>query len=174
MSDEPQIEDFEGELDAPALARSGMSGKKIVLLAGVPALLLIGAGGAYVGGAFSSGDKAEHAAVEHHSATPAVARAIFYDLPEMVVNLNVTGRRPSFLKIQVSLELADESDIGQIQKMHPRVVDNFQVYLRELRIDDLRGSAGIYRLREELLARVNATVAPVRVKDVLFKEVLVQ
>ena len=56
----------------------------------------------------------------------------------------------------------------------PRIIDNFQVYLRELRVEDLRGSGGIYRLREELLARVNAASAPVRVKDVLFKEMLVQ
>jgi flagellar FliL protein len=56
----------------------------------------------------------------------------------------------------------------------PRIVDNFQIYLRELRVDDLRGSGGIYRLREELLARVNAAVAPVKVNDVLFKEMLVQ
>jgi flagellar FliL protein len=56
----------------------------------------------------------------------------------------------------------------------PRIIDNFQVYLRELRLDDLRGSAGIYRLREELLMRVNTAAQPVHVKDVLFREMLVQ
>ncbi len=62
----------------------------------------------------------------------------------------------------------------RISAVMPRIVDNFQIYLRELRIEDLRGSDGIYRLREELLARVNAAVAPVKVTDVLFKEMLVQ
>ena len=56
----------------------------------------------------------------------------------------------------------------------PRVIDNFQTYLRELRIDDLKGSAGMYRLREELLVRVNAAAAPAKITDVLFKEMLVQ
>jgi flagellar FliL protein len=56
----------------------------------------------------------------------------------------------------------------------PRIMDNFQVYLRELRIEDLKGSAGMYRLREELLVRVNAAAAPAKVRDVLFKEMLVQ
>ena len=56
----------------------------------------------------------------------------------------------------------------------PRVIDNFQTYLRELRLDDLKGSAGMYRLREELLVRVNAAAAPAKIKDVLFKEMLVQ
>ena len=56
----------------------------------------------------------------------------------------------------------------------PRIVDNFQVYLRELRLEDLRGSAGLYRLREELLSRVNIAAQPAQVNDVLFKEMLVQ
>ena len=55
-----------------------------------------------------------------------------------------------------------------------KIIDNFQTYLRELRIEDLRGSAGMYRLREELFVRVNAAAAPVKVKDVLFREMLVQ
>jgi flagellar protein FliL len=56
----------------------------------------------------------------------------------------------------------------------PRIIDNFQVYLRELRVEDLKGSGGMYRLREELLLRVNAAVAPAKINDVLFKEMLVQ
>ena len=61
-----------------------------------------------------------------------------------------------------------------MRTLSPRIIDNFQVYLRELRVEDLRGSAGIYRLREELLARVNNAVHPTKVKDVLFKDMLVQ
>ena len=78
------------------------------------------------------------------------------------------------MKLSVSLELGNAVDVPRIESLKPRIIDNFQVYLRELRADDLRGSAGIYRLREELLARVNASVHPAGVKDVLFKEVLVQ
>ncbi len=58
--------------------------------------------------------------------------------------------------------------------MMPRIIDNFQVYLRELRVEDLKGSAGMYRLREEMLIRVSAAVAPAKINDVLFKEMLVQ
>jgi flagellar protein FliL len=56
----------------------------------------------------------------------------------------------------------------------PRIVDSFQVYLRELRVEDLQGAAGVHLLREELLTRVNASVKPVKVNDVLFREMLVQ
>jgi flagellar FliL protein len=100
--------------------------------------------------------------------------AVFYDLPEMLVNINTAGRKRNFLKLRVSLELVDEADINIVENVLPRIVDNFQVYLRELRLEDLQGAAGMYRLREELLARVNAAVQPAQVKDVLFKEMIVQ
>lgn len=101
-------------------------------------------------------------------------RAVFYDLQELLVNLNTGGRKSSFLKIRISLELDTSEDIPKIESVMPRIVDNFQTYLRELRIDDLKGSAGMYRLREELLIRVNAAASPAKIKDVLFKEMLVQ
>jgi flagellar FliL protein len=53
-------------------------------------------------------------------------------------------------------------------------VDSFQVYLRELRVEDLKGSAGMYRLREDLLRRINEAARPVKISDVLFKEMLIQ
>jgi flagellar FliL protein len=56
----------------------------------------------------------------------------------------------------------------------PRIIDSAQVFLRELRLDDLQGSAGMLRLREELMRRINAAVSPVEVRDVLFKEIIVQ
>ena len=100
--------------------------------------------------------------------------AVFFPLEELIVNLNAGGRKSTFLKIRISLELADGEDISRIESVMPRIMDNFQVYLRELRIEDLKGSAGMYRLREELLTRVNAAAAPAKIRDVLFKEILVQ
>jgi flagellar FliL protein len=105
----------------------------------------------------------------------AAGEAVFIDLPEILVNLNTGGRgRATFLKMRVSLELQRKEDTPVVEKLMPRIVDNFQVYLRELRIEDLKGSAGMYRLREELLTRVVAAAAPAKVNDVLFKEMLVQ
>ena len=72
------------------------------------------------------------------------------------------------------MELENSGDIKRVETVMPRIMDNFQAYLRELRIEDLKGAAGMYRLREELLSRVNAALAPVKVHDVLFKEMLVQ
>jgi flagellar FliL protein len=99
---------------------------------------------------------------------------VYYELPEILVNLNTADRKVHYLKISVSLELENKEDVSKVQAVLPRIIDNFQVYLRELRIEDLRGSAGLYRLREELLTRVATAAAPAKVSDVLFKEMLVQ
>ncbi len=152
-----------------------LAGKKLVLFIALP-ILLLGGGGVYFSGlldtktATSGGEAADHA-----DKKPAdIGDVVFYDLPEMLVNLYSTGRKTHYLKIRVSLELADESDVDRLEQILPRVIDNFQVYLRELRIEDLQGSAGLFRLREELLLRVSAAAAPVQINDVLFKEMLIQ
>ena len=175
MSDAAVTEDFEVDDDDEAIVadKKKLSGKKIVLYFVLPVLLVGGTGLAFVLSGFFGGGGGEGAPPAAARAAPKID-AVFFDLPEMLVNLNTTGRRPVFLKMQVSLELENEGDIPRLKLLSPRIIDNFQVYLRELRIDDLRGSAGVYRLREELLARVNAAVRPVRVRDVLFKEMLVQ
>ena len=158
--------------------RAGFNGKKLILFVVLPLLLLGGGGGAayFLGlldpllGVEKPADGAPAEEEAHAEALPSV----YYELPEMLVNLNSTGKKANFLKILVSLELESAEAVHSVEAVLPRVIDSFQVYLRELRIDDLRGSAGLYRLREELLLRVNAAVAPVKVKDVLFKEMLVQ
>lgn len=109
---------------------------------------------------------------EHEGAGEALS--IFMDLPDMLVNLQSTGRKQSFLKIHVALELENPADQPKIDAVMPRIVDSFQVYLRELRTDDLQGAAGMHLLREELLSRVSLAVQPVKVKDVLFREILIQ
>lgn len=102
------------------------------------------------------------------------ASSMYMDLPVIKVNLASTSRKTVFAMIGMSLALENEEDKAAIQAAQPRIVDSFQTYLRELSPEELRGSAGLLRLREELLLRVNAAVAPVVVKDVLFQQVLVQ
>lgn len=98
----------------------------------------------------------------------------FFDLGEIVVNLSADGRRQTILQLVVQLEVEKQDDKPALEAVKPRIIDNFQTYLRELRLDDLRGSAGLYRLREELLFRVNEAVYPVKVRDVLFQRMLMQ
>jgi flagellar protein FliL len=172
MADEneaPGVDDGEEKVK-----KKGLSGKALILFVVLPILLIGGGvGGAFVAGVFSSEEPVEEAKVEEEPVEVEKV-VVFYDMPEMLVNLSVSGTKTAFLKLGVSLELDDETALPELEKLLPRVMDNFQVYLRELRPSDLKGSAGIYRLKEELLYRINSSIKPIQVKDVLFKEMLVQ
>lgn len=167
-----QIEDEGAEGQPGELEARRFGGKKIVLFIVLPLLIVamavVGVLVSGVADGFLGKGKAKSEAAQ--SQKPAV----FFDMPELLVNLNTGGRRVNFLKLTVALELDDPADIPKLQILMPRLIDSFQVYLRELRIEDLRGSAGIYRLREDLLSRVNEIAKPVKIRDVLFKEMLVQ
>ncbi len=98
----------------------------------------------------------------------------FFDVPDILVNVQTADGTAAYLKLSVALELDSDLEKPGLQVLMPRLVDQFQSYLRELRIDDLKGSAGVMRLKEELLRRVNVSVAPYHVRDVLLKEMIVQ
>ncbi len=174
MTDATADESVEEEINATegdGEESSGKSGgkKRLIIIAAAAVLLLGGGGaGAYFGGFLDSflGGGAEHAANK-------VEEVAYFDLPEMVVNLEA-GSKKSFLKIQLSLELDASQDTAALTRVLPRVIDQFQVFLRELRADDLQGSAGIYRVKEELLRRVSVAAHPIEIRDVLFKEMLIQ
>lgn len=179
MTDQALSEDIEEHGDEGGADGAGgakKSSRRKLLLIALPVLLLGGGGAAVYFSGLADSLLRKEAPAEHAADKPAeVAHGnVYYELPQMLVNLSATNRRTSFLKIVVSLELTREEDKAKLDEALPRIVDNFQVYLRELRVEDMRGSAGLYRLREELLFRVNAAVSPVRVTDVLFKEMLVQ
>jgi flagellar FliL protein len=159
-----------------ASARKRLSGKKLVLFVILPVLLVIGAAaGLWFSGALAPLMPGSSAPAEPVAASgPQTGAPVYWDLPDILVNLRTDGPRPQFLKISISLELDRAEDRAAIERVMPRVTDTFQVYLRELRADQLQGSAGLIRLREELLSRINAAVRPARVRDVLFKEMLIQ
>ena len=159
---EPEVDE-----DKPAAAKRKLPSLKVMIIAGAGLLVLGGgAAGAYWYFGSSGHDK---------PADSLIKPAIFVDLPDVLVNLSTSGGdRPQYLKVKIVLELPDQAVVAQIQPLMPRVMDAFQTYLRELRATDLDGSAGLYRLKEELTRRVNAAVSPNRITAVLFKEIVVQ
>lgn len=164
-------EEAEGEEEQAAKAKGkfkfALPSKKVLIIAVGAFVAVAGLGtGSYL--MFFSGSSETKAA---HTAP----KSIFVDLPDVLVNLSNAGSdRTQYLKVKIVLELPDPQLVQQIQPLMPRVMDAFQTYLRELRPTDLDGSAGLYRLKEELTRRVNAAVAPNRVTAVLFKEIVVQ
>lgn len=179
MADDDQDEATpeDEESDEEGGSKSGgkkkrLSGKAMVLRFVLPALLVFGGAGGVIVSGVLDGSKEFVDGVEVEEEEP--QDLVYYELPEMLVNLNGSGRRTHYLKLSVSLELTDPNDIPRLEMVLPRIIDNFQVYLRELRVEDLQGSAGLYRLREELLTRVTLAAAPAKIHDVLFKEMLIQ
>lgn len=167
--------------DAPEGAAEGKKGgkKKLILIA-VPVLLIaIGAGlwfsGILPGMLGMGGHEAEHGANGAHGAHGEAAAVVpvFVELPDIIANLN-TAKRGTFIKLKAKLELSKEADAAAAKAAMPRLQDLFTTYLRDMRPEELRGSVGTYRLREELIARANVALSPVRVRDVLFVELLVQ
>jgi flagellar FliL protein len=183
-ADKPEGEG--GEEGAEGEGKKGFGAKKIVLFVVLPLLILIGAGGGlYFSGLlnkFIGKDKAQTQQLDasgkpvklDKDGKPIPDGAYFLQIPDMLVNLSSADGQNRYLRLSVQLELSSEEDKKAVDAVMPRVIDQFQTYLRELRVKDLRGSAGIYRLQMELLNRVNTAAYPVEVKDVLFQEILIQ
>jgi flagellar FliL protein len=163
----------EGDADAPAPETKAKWGKKKLIVLASP-ILLIG----IVAGLWFSGVLPKALGLRHdepaakEAAKPAVP--IFVDLPDMITNLATGTNKPYYIKLQARLEISKEEDAEKVKQAMPRLQDMFQTYLREMRPEELRGSAGTYRLREELLGRANVALAPVRVNDILFTQLLIQ
>lgn len=170
--DEAEAAPAEGGDDAAKAKK-----KKMIIIGAAAAVLVLGGGG---GAAFflMGGKKdaaAAHGGAGGHGAPAAPEKkSVFVDLPEMTINLSAVDQRAAYLKVKIALEVTDAEAVPKIQPILPRVLDAFQVYLRELRTSDLDGSAGLYRVKEELQKRVNIAIYPARVDAVLFKEILVQ
>ena len=176
-------EGSEGE-DAPKKGK-----KKLIFIAGGVVLLLVIVGVLFavgvIGGSKPKLDEHGNPIVEEEKLSPEekaakeaaaleASKPVFYELPEFLVNLNSTTSRVSFLKMSVTLELKDVAAVATMDANKPRIQDIFNTYLRELRPSDIQGSAGIYRLRNELITRLNSTIEEGVVKDILFGEIIVQ
>ncbi len=171
MADEEQSPDEELADDEFDSEGSFGGGKKKIILFAVLALLVAfgGVAGVYFSGILDGPETSADA-----GPPPLPVKTVFYNLPETLTNLNGNDQRPSFLKTKVILEINEGTDIDRLDRLKPRIIDVLQVFLRELRIDDLRGTQGLIRIREALLARINEAVKPTKVYSVLFHEILVQ
>jgi flagellar FliL protein len=183
----PEAEDAKADPDAAApeggeapkqgFVKKLLGNKMMLIIVAVVLLLVLGGGGA--GAYFFLFSSPKNAAGKVASADappqPIVPPNVsYFDMPDIVVNIQSADGTPAYLKLGVSLELMSADEKAGIQPLMPRVVDQFQSYLRELRVDDLKGSAGVLRIKEELLRRINVAAAPFQIKDVLLKEMIVQ
>jgi flagellar FliL protein len=162
MADNEQAEGADGADAAPKKSKL----KLIIAAVGFVAIVGVGAGWFFLMRGHGE---------EKHAEAPPPKPPSFVEVPDMMVNLvGAPGERVQYLRVKVVLEIKDEKQVEAIKPNLPRVTDLFQTYLRELRPSDINGSAGLFRLKEELTKRVNTAVAPQQVSAVLFKEIVVQ
>ena len=183
----PEVEGEAGE-GAPEAGKKKLP-LKMMIIAGAGALVVLGGGGT-AAILMMGGGKAEAHKPAHKKAAPkkdgdkkdgaanpisqGPDGAVFYTMPDMVVNIQSGDGRPTYLKLKLAFELADEDSADAIAPNQLRLNDMFQGFLRELRPDDLAGSQGSYELRQEIQRRVNLVIAPAKVNAVLIQEMLVQ
>ena len=149
------------------------AGKFKLILIAVPVVLLLAGAGLWFTGILPhllGMEKKEDKAGEVAKAVP----PSYLDIPEMIANLNNNMHKIAYVKLSARVEIPKPEDVEKVKAALPRLQDMMQTYLREMRPEELRGSAGTYRLREELLVRANVAVAPAKVSDVLFTQLLVQ
>lgn len=165
------------EGEAEAAEGGGEEGAKksskmmlFIIIGAVVLLLGIGGGAAF----FLLGSKGDAAHEEEHAAEE-IPQSYYFTVPEMTVNLDGGGSIVRYLQLNLVLEVDSEEAVQRLEAdLQTPLLDEYQTYLRTLRVEDLQGSAGLYKLRETLLFRTNQITAPIQVKRVLFKNILVQ
>jgi len=169
-------EDDDGESGPP---KKKVSGKKLILFILLPIILLGGAGAAV----FMLGlldpllgveQAEEEEAVEEEVVAEVVPPGVFYEMEEMTVSLSGTGNRRNFLVVGVQIEMEDDAGVARIEAERPRLVSEFNIFLRELRVEELNGSEGAYLVREELYRRASQVLSPTPVRNLLLEKLLVQ
>jgi|TARA_R100000935_G_scaffold58519_1_gene96030 flagellar FliL protein len=196
---EPPVDGDEAAVDGEGAPAKKKPPLKLLIIAGVGALVVLGGGGAGAfmllkpkpaaeGEAHAEADKKAEKGKEEKGKgkgkegeapeSPAVIRpgpdgVVFYTMPDIVVNMQTPEGKATFLKLRLTLELPDEEVAGELDPNLPRLQDMFQTFLRELRPEDLSGSQGSYQLRMEILRRVNLVISPAKVNAVLIEEMLI-
>jgi flagellar protein FliL len=167
----------EGKSDQPETAAKAGGKMKLILLIGLPLLLLAAGGAAAVLLGIAPVGRQAEAGIEdlpEGADRAELADVVFVELPDLLVNLSVDGPRMRFLKLAAALEVQGQADADLVEQLVPRILDSFHLYLRAMRPEELEGAQGIYRIKEELLARTNDATRPAQVQDVLIRELLVQ
>jgi flagellar protein FliL len=173
--DAPEGQAADGEAPKQGFVKKLLGNKLLLIAMAVVLLLVVGGGGAGLYFFVFAAPKPDPKLASNEAPMPVTPPQVaFYDVPDIIVNIQSADGSPAYLKLSTSLELETADEKAGMTALMPRIVDQFQGYLRELRIDDLKGSAGVLRLKEELLRRINAAAAPYRVRDVLLKEMIVQ
>lgn len=172
------------EKEAGSATAKPKSKMKLIVIGGAAAVTLLGGGGgAYL--FLSGGTSAEAKATREAKALKEQVPGMhgegaerddnkFVDVPAMVVNLRSPDGAVRFLKLHFMLVPGPNGDPDKLKDKLPLILDAYQPFLRELRPEDLAGSAAIFRVKEEMLIRANDTLGAGSVSDILIEDLVQQ
>lgn len=171
-----------------AVAAPRFGKKQKVMAAAAAVLVLAGGGGAaaflmggskeeatsnrVVGADESAGEEGD--AVEEGEGGDKKEGLPLIDVPPLLVNLRTPNGEPRYLKLRFMIEVMSGAKADQVQRRMPAIIDSYQPFLRELRPEDIAGSAAVYRIKEEMMVRTVAVVGKGIVKDILIQDLVQQ
>lgn len=97
----------------------------------------------------------------------------FVPVPSLVVNLR-DGNKLRYLRLSVSLELSDANAEGAVKGKMPKITDVFQMFLRTQTPESFASVGALTTVRSEMLMRVNQIDDGIKIKSVLFQELMIQ
>ncbi len=165
--------DFDDDIKDNPYARK--DNKKILLFL-VPSLIVIGV---IVGLYFlfipqSRNDENAAYSIVESEENDTKKITIFYDLPEIPVQLQSPDSQNAVVKIKINVELSKMEDIKTIESLMPQINDAVITHISELSLDEINGAEGLYWLKEELLYRLSLIAAPVKISNLNFKRFEIQ
>ncbi|MEQ8405117.1 MAG: flagellar basal body-associated FliL family protein [Oceanicaulis sp.] len=178
VEDAPE-EGAETETDAGEAKKGGL--KKLILFVGLPVviLLLAGVAGAlvFLGGGDEEAELAEageQGEPGEASADAAPSASNFFENArhrEFSMTVNITDAEGRTLSMVLEFAVVfTEEQVGALldnEQVQLRLTATINEFLRTLRVEDLDGSMGNFRVKAEMLRRTNLVIAPKRADDVL-------
>lgn len=181
----PEIVEEAAEGATPAA--SPKKKKKLIIIGAAAGVLLLGGGGGAAMMLSGGSAKAETAVDAGHGAEAEPAeegesgghgggdsKEAFVDVPAMVVNLRSPDGASRFLKIHFMIVPGAKGTVDGLKEKLPLILDAYQPFLRELRPEDLAGSAAVFRIKEEMLIRATDVAGAGSVKDILIQDLVQQ
>ena len=188
--DETREDGVEGEEGEEEAKKGGL--KKMILFIGLPVILVILGG---VAGAlfFLGGGEEEVVAEGEHGEAHGEASAEGYadgaehysenEIPEIfrfeepfINSIRGEDGRTVLFQVQIAVVFTDH-DLAEIlarEDIQILLRDEYNDFLRGLRMEDLDGSTGSHRIRMELIRRTNLVLAPKTVDGVLLPDLVLQ
>lgn len=174
---------------AEAAAGEQKGGKKMIIMAAVAAVLMIGVG---VGGYFL-GNKHGASTAKPAAGAPAVeesaeggggggggegggeggAATNLVEFNDVIVNL-LDDQEPRYLKAAITLEANGPAGVADINAHKAQIKDAIILLLSNKTMPELRDMQGKLQLRADLLEKVNGIIRKGKVKTIYFTDFIVQ